>query len=169
MIPQSDGTAKEIVRSYSPISGDDTLGHVDLLIKTYPKGNITQHLASISIGQAVRVRGPKGAFRYRPNMARRIGMVAGGTGITPMFQVLNAIVKGRAAGDRTGVDLIFANVTADEILLKGELDRLSEDADVNVYYVLNEPPPDWKGGVGFVTADMVEVCAMQDRDSSFKC
>lgn len=33
------------------------------------------------------VRGPKGNFNYTPNMCREIGMIAGGTGITPMLQV----------------------------------------------------------------------------------
>ncbi|CAI7845121.1 unnamed protein product, partial [Closterium sp. NIES-53] len=28
-----------------------------------------------------------GRFKYRPNMCRAIGMIAGGTGVTPMFQV----------------------------------------------------------------------------------
>jgi cytochrome-b5 reductase len=31
--------------------------------------------------------GPKGTFFYRPNMAQQIGLIAGGTGITPMLQV----------------------------------------------------------------------------------
>ena len=41
----------------------------------------------LSIGDTVNVRGPKGQFNYTPNMCRAIGMIAGGTGITPMLQV----------------------------------------------------------------------------------
>lgn len=41
----------------------------------------------MNIGDKIGVRGPKGAFIYTPNMAKEIGMVAGGTGITPMLQV----------------------------------------------------------------------------------
>lgn len=41
----------------------------------------------MNIGDKIGVRGPKGAFTYTPNMVREIGMVAGGTGITPMIQV----------------------------------------------------------------------------------
>lgn len=41
----------------------------------------------MKVGDKIGVRGPKGAFIYTPNMVREIGMVAGGTGITPMLQV----------------------------------------------------------------------------------
>ncbi|KAF3063724.1 NADH-cytochrome b5 reductase 1 [Daldinia childiae] len=156
VLPQPDGATKEIVRSYTPISGDHQPGYFDLLIKSYPTGNISRHMASLAVGQTIRVRGPKGAFVYTPNMVRHFGMVAGGTGITPMLQVVRAIIRGRPTGDRTQVDLIFANVTEQDILLKEDLDALAkEDSGFRVHYVLDKPPEGWTGGVGFVTADMV--------------
>lgn len=57
------------------------------------------------------------------------------------------------------MDLIFANVNKEDILLKEDLDELvAENDNVRVHYVLNNPPEGWKGGVGFVTADMIKVC-----------
>ncbi|KAK5627681.1 hypothetical protein RRF57_003396 [Xylaria bambusicola] len=155
-LKQPDGTTKEIVRSYTPISGDHQPGYFDLLIKSYPTGNISKHLASLGVGQAIKVRGPKGAFVYTPNMVRHFGMVAGGTGITPMLQVVRAIIRGRPTGDKTQVDLIFANVSTQDILLKEDLDQLAkEDSGFRVHYVLDKPPEGWTGGVGYVTADML--------------
>jgi NAD(P)H-flavin reductase len=155
------GQPKEVVRSYTPISSDNEAGYFDLLVKTYPQGNISKHLDGLRVGQIMKVKGPKGAMVYTPNMARRIGMIAGGTGITPMLQIIKAIIRGRpknGGNDNTQVDLIFANVNPDDILLKDELDQLAEEDDkFNVYYVLNNPPEGWKGGVGFVTADMIKV------------
>lgn len=157
VLPQPDGTHKEVVRSYTPISGDHQPGHFDLLIKSYPQGNISRHVASLAVGQALRVRGPKGAFVYAPNMVRAFGMVAGGTGITPMLQVVRAIVRGRREGDRTQVDLVFANVTEQDILLREDLDQLArEDSGFRVHYVLDRPPEGWTGGVGYVTAEMLQ-------------
>ncbi|KAH6624252.1 hypothetical protein B0J18DRAFT_172482 [Chaetomium sp. MPI-SDFR-AT-0129] len=157
-LAQADGTTKEIVRSYTPISGDHQPGHFDLLIKSYPQGNISRHMASLAVGQTIRVKGPKGAFVYTPNMVRHFGMIAGGTGITPMLQVIKAIVRGReSANDRTEVDLIFANVTEQDILLREDLDALtSQDKGIRVHYVLDKPPAGWEGGVGYVTAEMVQ-------------
>ncbi|WEW57113.1 NADH-cytochrome b5 reductase [Emydomyces testavorans] len=154
------GQSKEIVRSYTPISSDDDAGYFDLLIKSYPQGNISKYLTTLRIGDKMKVRGPKGAMVYTPNMVRHIGMIAGGTGITPMLQVIKAIVKGRprnGGNDTTQVDLIFANVNPDDILLKEELDQLVKDDDgFRIYYVLNNPPENWNGGVGFVTPDMIK-------------
>lgn len=155
-IEQPDGSSKDIVRSYTPISGDHQPGYFDLLIKSYPTGNISKHMAGLAVGQTIRVKGPKGAFVYKPNLVRHFGMIAGGTGITPMLQVIRAIIRGRAAGDRTQVDLIFANVTPQDILLKEDLDALAaEDKGFRVHYVLDKPPADWTGGVGYVTGDMI--------------
>jgi cytochrome-b5 reductase len=156
VLPQEDGKLQEIVRSYTPISGDHQPGHFDLLIKSYPQGNISKLMASLIVGQTIRVKGPKGAFVYEPNMVRHFGMIAGGTGITPMLQIIRAIVRGRAAGDKTEVDLIFANVTAQDILLKEDLDALAkEDDKIRIHYVLDNPPENWTGGVGYVTGDMI--------------
>lgn len=115
-------------------------------------------MASLVVGQSIQVRGPKGTFVYTPNMVRHFGMIAGGTGITPMLQIIRAIVRGRPDGDETQVDLIFANVTVQDILLKEDLDALvKQDTGIRVHYVLDNPPEGWTGGVGYVTADMITV------------
>jgi cytochrome-b5 reductase len=154
-LPSSE---KEIVRSYTPISSDDDIGYFELLVKSYPTGNISKYLTTLKVGQTMKVKGPKGAMVYTPNMVSRFGMIAGGTGITPMLQIIKAVIKGRKTGDQTQIDLIFANVNAEDILLKEDLDALvKNDSRFNVYYVLNNPPDKWDGGVGFVTPEMIKV------------
>lgn len=152
---------KEVVRSYTPISADVHPGYFDLLIKSYPTGNISRHLATLKVGDKMKVRGPKGAMVYTPNMVRRFGMIAGGTGITPMLQIAKAVLRGRTSGDTTEVDMIFANVDEKDILLKQDIDSLEkEDSRFHVHYVLNNPPAGWTGGVGFVTPEMIKVCTL---------
>ena len=149
---------KEVVRSYTPISSDVHPGYFDLMIKSYPTGNISRHLGTLKVGDTMKVKGPKGAMVYTPNMVRSFGMIAGGTGITPMLQIVRAILRGRGKGDKTEVNLIFANVDEKDILLKEEIDGLvKQDSNFSLYYVLNNPPEKWSGGVGFVTADMIKV------------
>ena len=149
------------MRSYTPITSDEDKGYFDLLVKAYAQGNISAYLAGMKVGESMKVKGPKGAMVYSPNLCRRIGMVAGGTGITPMLQIIRAIVRGRPRNggtDTTKVDLIFANVNPEDILLKDDLDQIvQEDDGITVYYVLNNPPEGWTGGVGFVTAEMLKV------------
>ncbi|KAI5295086.1 NADH-cytochrome b5 reductase [Ascosphaera acerosa] len=155
-----EGAAKEVMRSYTPISSDDDKGYFDLLVKSYPQGNISKHLATLRVGDTMKVRGPKGAMVYTPNMCRHIGMIAGGTGITPMLQIIKAIIKGRprnGGDDVTQVDLVFANVNEDDILLKDDLDALAQEDDgFRVHYVLNNAPEGWTGDVGFVTPEIIK-------------
>ena len=155
------GQDREVVRSYTPISSDENPGYFDLLLKSYPTGNISKYMATLKVGQVVKVKGPRGAMVYRPNLVGRLGMIAGGTGITPMLQIIRAVIRNRprlGGVDRTRIDLVFANVNREDILLKEDLDLLAqEDSDFHIFYVLNNPPEKWDGGVGFVTPDIIQV------------
>ena len=51
-------------------------------------------------------------------------MIAGGTGITPMYQVTKALMTDPQ--EFTTISLVYANLTEDDILIKKELDELSE-------------------------------------------
>jgi len=155
---------KEIVRSYTPTSSDDDSGHFDLVVKTYEKGNISRYLSLLNIGQKVRVKGPKGQFKYSPDLCDTIGMIAGGTGITPMLQIIRAALKNPL--DMTKLSLIYANVNEEDILLRSELDELAEahPARFRVYYVLNNPPATWSGGVGFVSQEQIQQHLPASRD-----
>jgi len=41
----------------------------------------------MKVGDYLSVKGPKGRFKYQVGQVRAFGMLAGGSGITPMFQV----------------------------------------------------------------------------------
>ena len=124
--------------------------------QAYEKGNISRHVSLLKIGDKVKIRGPKGKFVYTPDLSRELGMIAGGTGITPMLQIIRAALKNPA--DKTKLSLIYANVNPEDILLKAELDELASahPARFTVFYVLNNPPAGWTGGSGFVSKDQIE-------------
>ncbi|KAG6845976.1 hypothetical protein H0H87_011024 [Tephrocybe sp. NHM501043] len=147
---------KDVVRSYTPVSNDDDRGHFDLLIKSYEKGNISRLFAQLKLGDTVRVKGPKGNFKYTPGLADHLSMIAGGTGITPMIQIIRAAL--RNPFDKTTITLIYANVNEEDILLRDDLEELHDvhEQKFKIVYVLNNPPPGWKGGVGFVTKEHIK-------------
>jgi cytochrome-b5 reductase len=162
---------KEIMRSYTPTSSDDDLGHFDLLIKSYEKGNISRHVSLLKIGDKIRVKGPKGQFNYSSKLSREIGMIAGGTGITPMLQIIRAALKNPE--DPTRLSLVYANVNYEDILLKKELDVLADNypSRFKVFYVLNNPPAGWTGGVGFVSKEQIatHLPATHDNNKILLC
>jgi cytochrome-b5 reductase len=151
-----DSEGVEVVRPYTPTTLDSDVGYFDLVVKVYKEGKVSAYFGRMKEGEYLTAKGPKGRFKYKPNQVREFGMVAGGTGITPMYQVARAILENPQ--DKTKISLIYANVTYEDILLKDDLDRFARDypGQFKVYYVLNEPPTEWDGGVGFVTKDMVE-------------
>lgn len=151
---QATINGKEITRSYTPTSNDAQKGYFDLLIKSYPEGNISKHIAELEIGNSINVRGPKGFYEYVPNMLKNIAMVAGGTGITPMFQIIEAIA--RNPEDQTEVQLLYGNQTEADILLKPELDKIvKENPNIKVTYFLDRPGQNWEGQAGYITPEVL--------------
>lgn len=151
-----DSQGEEVIKPYTPTTLDSDVGRFELVIKMYPQGRMSHHFREMKVGDYLAVKGPKGRFRYQPGQARAFGMIAGGSGITPMFQVARAILENPK--DKTKVHLIYANVTYEDILLKEELDSMAKSYPdrFSVYYVLNQPPEGWKGGVGFVSKEMIK-------------
>lgn len=149
-----DVDGKDEIRYYSPISNEFDTGFFDLLVKSYPQGKVSKRFAMLKEGQTVKFRGPVGRLEYSTNMAKELGLVAGGSGITPILQVITKIIT--TSDDTTKVSLIYANETENDILLKNELDEIAKRyPNFSVHYTLSTPPAGWTGSVGYVTKEMV--------------
>jgi len=155
---------EEVSRPYTPTTSDDEIGYVDLLIKVYDKGLMSQHINNLKIGEDLTVMGPKGLVVYLGKGAvhysgkgrrefKNINMICGGTGITPMLQIIRAIQKD--SSDTTKISLIFGNVSEDDILLREELEQLSKDERFKIFFTLDKPSEDWTYGRGYVTKEMI--------------
>ncbi|KAL5260528.1 hypothetical protein ACHWQZ_G010610 [Mnemiopsis leidyi] len=161
---------KLVVRPYTPISSDDDVGYMDLMIKVYKDGKMSSYMDSLSVGDNIQVRGPCGKIRYlgkgefeteksKDNIAKlrckRIGMIAGGSGITPMLQLIKDVVKHR--NDNTEMTLLFSNKTENDILCRGALDEMS-CPKFKVCHTLSQAPisQDWCYATGRVNKAMIE-------------
>ncbi|XP_004610093.2 NADH-cytochrome b5 reductase 1 [Sorex araneus] len=169
-----------VIRPYTPVTSDDDKGYVDLVIKIYLKdvnpkfpegGKMSQYLDSLKIGDVVGFRGPSGLLTYtgkgnfsiqpnqksppEPRVAKKLGMIAGGTGITPMLQLICAIMKDPQDG--TQCFLLFANQTENDIILRDDLEELQARYPnrLKLWFTLDHAPEDWAYSKGFVTADMI--------------
>jgi len=175
LLRAEDANGAPFSRAYTPVSSDDEKGYFDLIVKIYPEGKMGQYLKKLPVGSTIEAKGPMGEIRYhgqgrfsimRKNQkthtkyeqkltVRRLGLIAGGSGITPMLQLMRAITKDPK--DTTEVSLIYGNVEEKDILLREELDRMAEQhKNVKVFYTLDRPPANWKYGSGFVTAEMMK-------------
>lgn len=147
---------ESVSRSYTPVSNNTDLGRIELLVKVYPQGKMTKHLESMQIGDMIEIRGPKGAMQYTTSYAKHIGMVAGGTGISPMYQLIRAICDDET--DSTQISLLYANNTEEDILLRHEMDTFAKKypKKFQVQYVLSQAAEGWKGHRGFVSQDLIQ-------------
>ena len=152
-----DGSRAAVIRPYTPMTRPSVVGYLDLVVKAYPEGKMSKHISELKIGDKLDFKGPIVKLAYRPNQYKHIGMVAGGTGITPMLQVVDEILADKT--DKTKVSLVFANVSEADILLKKEIDAraAADPARFKVYYVVDKASSwFWNGGVGYVNETMLK-------------
>jgi cytochrome-b5 reductase len=146
---QLDG--KDAFRPYTPIY--QRPGELTLLVKSYKTG-MGKHLTDLKAGDSIDVKGPLPKLEYKENMKKRIGMVAGGTGITPCLQVIKKILDN--PNDKTQVTLLFANSKEEDILLKHELEFLqTRHQNFRVHHVISKPSASWRGLTGRIDQNMV--------------
>jgi predicted ferric reductase len=113
-----------------------------------PLGDFTQVLAGLSPGQRVYLDGPHGTFTLDGLRSSTFVFIAGGVGVTPMLSMLRTMA---AHGDRRPAVLVVAGRTADDLLHRADHEHLDSRLDLRVVEVLEEPPQDWRGEVGWLT------------------
>ncbi|KAG6413130.1 hypothetical protein SASPL_125832 [Salvia splendens] len=124
-----DSQGEDVIKPYTPTTLDSDVGYFELVIKMYPQGRMSHHFRDMHEGDYLAIKGPKVAREVLENPS-----------------------------DKTKVHLIYANVMLEDILLKDELDNLARTYPdtFKIYYVLNQPPEIWEGGVGFVSKEMIQ-------------
>ncbi|PMD61621.1 putative NADH-cytochrome b5 reductase 2 [Hyaloscypha bicolor E] len=159
---------KPAIRPYTPVSDEDEKGFLDLLVKKYPNGPMSTHLHEMQPGQSLDFKGPIPKYPWTPNKHIHVALIAGGTGITPMYQVVRTIFNN--PDDKTKVTLVFANVKEEDILLKKEFDDLENTYPqrFRAFYVLDNPPKGWKGGKGFVSKELLKTVLPEPKEENIK-
>lgn len=136
---------KEIVREYTPVSPLNQRGYFDLAIKVYPDGLMSRHIVDLRIGASLEMCGPfgdvtigktLGTVSRSPELTLSaqggegdrhvicLTMIAAGSGITPMLQILRQISAHHDI-QLPDVDMIYANRTARDIAFGRELSGMA--------------------------------------------
>jgi len=142
------------------------------MVKVYTDGAMSTILASLPIGGAVDFKHvPFNVKIQYPFAAKKIAMIVGGTGVTPMLQALHAILG--TEDDATEVAVLYGSRTSDAILAKATLDAwASSNPRLAVTHVLSHEPEDseWDGKRGFIDADLVAAhCPAPGEGLVFVC
>eukprot|EP00980_Cylindrotheca_fusiformis_P002245 scaffold517_cov119-Cylindrotheca_fusiformis.AAC.28 len=152
---------EEVIRPYTPISTNELKGCFDLLIKDYGSGaKMSKHLCEdLKVGETVDFKHIKFNVKIQaPFKQKKICMLVGGTGITPMIQALHAIL-GDTDSD-TEVVMLYGSKVSTDILGQELLDNWAKDHKdrFKVVHVLSEEPADsdWTGTRGFIDKELIK-------------
>ena len=127
----------------------------------------------MNIGDKIKMEGPKGLLFYeghgnflmrrKPIVKRKIGLIAGGTGITPCFQIAQASTFGK---DGIPIVLLYSNKTKGDILLKDDFESLvrANPDNLKVYHTLTreQQKDDDTYFHGRITEDMIRKCGFPE-------
>ncbi|KAI0630568.1 hypothetical protein C8Q77DRAFT_1133937 [Trametes polyzona] len=151
-----------VLRSYTPIRpvlSSEEDGTFDLLVKTYlpsadspfpPGGTVSNYLDCMVEGEEIDIRGPTGGITYlghgefdiegKEYHFDKINLVAGGSGLTPHWQLIHAILSDKT--DETVVSLIDSNKSYNDILMREELQRYADECPnrFKIWHVISNPP-----------------------------
>jgi cytochrome-b5 reductase len=101
----------------------DQPGYVTFMVKKYPNGKGSGKMHSLKPGDSMLFK-PLHEFDYKPNEYSAMTLIAGGSGITPLYQLTRAILDNPE--DKTKIALVYANNSEEDILLKTEFDSLAQ-------------------------------------------
>ncbi|KAJ5917698.1 Eukaryotic molybdopterin oxidoreductase [Penicillium verhagenii] len=182
MIKVPDPTNKEaIIRSYTPISDTNVKGKMELLVKIYfptgniPGGKMTMALDALVVGAEIDCKGPTGRFEYLGNgrvtisgkerKVRSFKMICGGTGLTPIFQVLRAVMLDHQ--DPTTCVVLDGNRLEEDILCRAELDAYVavDSRKCTVVHTLSKASDKWVGRRGRISEELIKEYAAPGEDS----
>ena len=132
-------------------------------------GNMTLGFSKLVLGDVIELKGPVGHFIWRgkgmvtlhneEKHVTEVGLVCGGSGITPILQILQAIVTD--SSDRhTKVWVLDVNRSIEDILCREELDQLvlKHRSRIRLHYSLTGKPvpSDWSYSTGRITNEVLK-------------
>lgn len=158
----------QAVRSYS-IASVGAGEEVELAVERLPDGEVSPFLVdNLELGDAVELRGPLGGwFLWRPDQARPVQLIAGGSGVVPFV----AMTRAHAQAESTApMRLLYSLRTPADAFFRRELSRQSESGGTTWHYT-RAVPTGWLQSPGRFTAEDLrrETMGPEDRPLIYVC
>ncbi|CAO1635536.1 unnamed protein product [Parajaminaea phylloscopi] len=168
-----------VQRAYTPFSGNELIGYVDVLIKVYlptndfpAGGKMTMLLEAMKVGDELEMKGPLGSFTFLGNSTVRwkgkerkiekLALICGGSGITPIWSTIKGLVE-CAQSTATECWLLNGNRTEADILAREQIDDirerfLAQGRRFDMWHVLSgqDVAADWSMGRGRINLDLMK-------------
>lgn len=138
----------------------DESGHLDLLVKQYPDGKSSTHLHGLQPGQTLLFVAPLAGHRWQPGSCKHVTLIAGGAGITPIYQLARGILDSPADAG-TAVTVVFGVNSDRDVLFKKEFDAYEAKfpGRFRAVYTVSEPVEGSRYRKGRVTRELLQEVA----------
>ena len=142
----------------------DEPGFIELLVKHYPGGKQSTHIHSLKPGDTLTFA-PIKEFAWTANKHAHVALIAGGAGITPMYQLARGILKNPA--DATRVTLVWGVNGDDDIFLKEQLAALEKEhaGRFKASYVVSQPAAGSPHTKGYITQQVLESAGLGPKEA----
>ncbi|KXH34808.1 oxidoreductase NAD-binding domain-containing protein [Colletotrichum salicis] len=138
------------------IEQKDDAGYLELMVKKYPDGKQSTHIHSLTPGQkllfALAIKG----HQWKPNSYQHVTLIAGGAGITPIYQLAQGIL--RNPEDKTAITLVLGVNSDQDVLLKDEFEKFEKEfpGRFKAVYTVSNPVANSPYRKGYVTKQLLE-------------
>jgi ring-1,2-phenylacetyl-CoA epoxidase subunit PaaE len=157
LLPLSgDGSLER--RAYSACSSPLDGARIAITSKRVTGGKVSNYLNDqATAGLLIQVLGPSGNFTPQPREGkrRRIVLIGGGSGITPLMSIAETVLRVEAESQ---VALIYGNRSLADIIFHRRLDALADRHTdrLTVRHVLSTPHENFTGGIGLLDEPRLE-------------
>lgn len=131
-------------RKYTPTNVSEN-GSFELIVKCYPNDPVINSVSyylchQLQYHEEIEMKGPFGIYQYQPNKTNYLGIIVGGSGITPVIRIIESILSNRKI-DKTKIILLYANRTEEDIILYTKLNEwaMKDAPNFKIIHVLSKP------------------------------
>ncbi len=146
----------ETHRAYSMANTPTSDGRAEFIIRVYPGGRFSGLLDNdLEVGDKMKMKGPYGVFTLRAKSEGDIIFVGGGSGMAPIWSILNHMAENSIERKAT---YYYGGRTAKDLFFLDEMKEMEERLPGFKFVpALSEPDEDeeWEGETGLIT-DVIE-------------
>ncbi|MDF2379117.1 MAG: FAD-binding oxidoreductase [Candidatus Gracilibacteria bacterium] len=141
-----DANGENVERSYSAANWDDS-GQLQFVVRIEEHGQMSSLIDKLENGDQIDIKGPFGRFGDVPDDTKKLILIAGGVGISPIRGILQKTVKNQ---DDFPVQVFYGFRTGDDFLFQDEIMTAAEAERVSVIPAISEADAEWTGNTGYI-------------------
>lgn len=154
---------KELKKHFSFSSSPTEKTHIEFT-KKLSDSDFSAALKALKKGDWAQIDAPYGKFTFEGEH-EKIGLLAGGIGITPFKSICQYCTDMRLG---TKITLLYGNRTKNDIAFRKELEALQQkNKNLKIVFILNEADNNWKGATGVITVDMIKKEMPDFKETTF--